>query len=139
MCTELLRRLVHLSILLSSPHGAELRVADGTCRALYSPCESSDQGCGQRRGIRTGVPLSHGRSLSSSHPYRNGHLTVLSRWLEPCFHALRQIHVESSSMPRMVLAAGDIVINKTSKFPRPLGLIVSRGNKYRQTAIQINV
>ena len=33
-----------------------------------------------------------------------------------------QIHIESSSMPGMVLAAGDRVINKTSKFPNPWGL-----------------
>ena len=138
VCTGLLRRLVRLNILLSSPHGAELSAADSTCQALYSPCESFDQGCGQRRGIGTGVPLSLW-SLSSSLPYRNCHLTVLSRWLEPCFHALRQTHIESSSMPGIVLAARDIVINKTSKFPRPVGLIVSRGNRYRQTAIQIEV
>ena len=89
LCTELLRKLVHLCILLqqSSRCWAQSCGWYSTCQALYPHCESFDQGCGQRWGIRTGSPPSLWSS-SSSLPNRNCPLTVFSRRLEPCFHAL---------------------------------------------------
>ena len=89
LCTELLRRRVHLCILLqqSSRCWAQSCGWYGTCQALYPPCESFDQGRGQRWGVGTGSPPSLWSS-SLSLPNRNCPLTVSGRRLEPCFHAL---------------------------------------------------